>query len=169
MKIIARTTTFFLLLLLCSGVVLAKTPDGQPPSEETVCDVLREPGITPGLFGLCNAYCEAQDCHLYSEADRPRSCERLLHNYNRKKTDSDPDMPCADAICPCLAGVDLEDLEGETECDGNTASFENGAELNVNPEGCIFTAPDGQVTSVSPLSPDEEDLCLAFLAENCPD
>ena len=46
-KLIANTTAFSLFLLLCSGVLLAKTPDGQPPSEETVCDVLGEPGVTP--------------------------------------------------------------------------------------------------------------------------
>ena len=32
------------------------TPDGMPPSQETVCD-----GLSGAAFGLCNAFCEAQD------------------------------------------------------------------------------------------------------------
>ena len=48
----------FLLLIAAPG--FASTPDGMTPAEESVCDELHE--ATPGLFGLCVAYCEAQDC-----------------------------------------------------------------------------------------------------------
>jgi len=53
----AQLTLALALLLLCTGAVLAQTPDGQTPAEETVCD--HESGAA---FGLCNAYCEAMDC-----------------------------------------------------------------------------------------------------------
>jgi hypothetical protein len=56
------------------GLAWAKTPDGQTPAEERVCD-----GLTGAAFGLCNAYCEAQDCDVHS---RP-SCEQLRRNFAR--------------------------------------------------------------------------------------
>ena len=57
-----------LLAILTVGIlavappVLAQTPDGETPAEESVCDALQ--GGTPGLYGLCTAYCEAQDADI---------------------------------------------------------------------------------------------------------
>ena len=39
----------------------AQTPDGQTPAGESVCDALQAEGVTRGLYGLCVAFCEAQD------------------------------------------------------------------------------------------------------------
>ncbi len=75
---------FFIFI---GGSVLAKTPDGMPPSEETVCSALKG-----AAFGLCNAYCEAQDCDVHA---RP-SCPVLRRNF-KKITGSDV-FPC-DARC----------------------------------------------------------------------
>ncbi len=82
------------------------TPDGETPANEGVCDILVE--ATPGLYGLCIAFCEAHDCEPdFSLADPFEGCkpasQKVLDNYNRKKTADDPDMPCIqqDAICPC--------------------------------------------------------------------
>ncbi|HZR82011.1 MAG TPA: hypothetical protein VFD92_13020 [Candidatus Binatia bacterium] len=44
------------------------TPDTDPPAEEVACD-----GLTGRAWGLCVAYCEAQDC---PGSDHP-SCEVL--------------------------------------------------------------------------------------------
>lgn len=44
------------------------TPDEQPPAEEIVCD-----DFGGRVWGLCVAYCEAQDCHV---SDHP-SCPVL--------------------------------------------------------------------------------------------
>jgi hypothetical protein len=69
----------------------AKTPDGLPPSEEIVCN-----GLTGAAFGLCNAYCEAQDCDVHP---RP-SCAQLRRNFARV-TGSDVfpcDLFCGDEI-----------------------------------------------------------------------
>ena len=49
-----------LLVTLHPQALSAKTPDGVPPSQETVCS-----GLTGAAFGLCNAYCEAQDCDVH--------------------------------------------------------------------------------------------------------
>lgn len=100
MTTIARLVFLTALLGLFSAPLFA---DGLPPSEETVCDVLNADGVTPGLFGLCNAYCEAKDCDEYAEGEEPRSCDRLLTNYENRASSSDPAMPCLDQgpVCPC--------------------------------------------------------------------
>jgi hypothetical protein len=77
----------------------AKTPDGAPPSEETVCD-----GLQGAAFGLCNAYCEAQDCDVHP---RP-SCAQLLANFSRITGASS--FPC-DAVC----GDEV--VDGNEDCD----------------------------------------------------
>jgi hypothetical protein len=65
----------------------AKTPDGMPPSQEQVCS-----GLQGAAFGLCNAYCEAQDCDVHP---RP-SCAALRRNFARLT--GSPVLPC-DAVC----------------------------------------------------------------------
>ena len=45
----------------------AGTPDGQTPAVESVCDPLKADGVTHGLYGLCIAFCEAQDSELGEE------------------------------------------------------------------------------------------------------
>ena len=69
MKYLLTTLTTIMAfgLLTVSMPVFAQTPDGQTPAEEAVCDPLMEDGLTKG---------------------------RILANYNKKKQDGDPDMPC---------------------------------------------------------------------------
>ena len=79
-----------------------------PAFADAVCDHLMGDQYSPGLFGLCNAYCVAQDCDSYAPEDQPNSCKRLLINWDRKATgDNDPEMPpCLDeevSFCPCWA------------------------------------------------------------------
>jgi hypothetical protein len=77
---------------------LAQTPDGQPPSVETVCD-----GQTGAAYGLCNAYCEAMDCDSPSPQASPTACGRVRTNYTRI---TGQPLPC-DVTCPCVAGFPL--------------------------------------------------------------
>lgn len=49
-----------LSFILFYSPAFAQTPDGETPANEGVCDELI--GLTPGLYGLCVAFCEAQDC-----------------------------------------------------------------------------------------------------------
>ena len=81
-------------LLIYAPSALAKTPDGETPATEAVCDVLKAPGVTPGLYGLCVAYCEAHDADEVPAASRGRSADRILDNYNKKRKDGDRYMPC---------------------------------------------------------------------------
>lgn len=111
------------LLTLCilaafAGSAVAQTPDGETPANEGVCDELI--GATPGLYGLCVAFCEAQDHASVSDPITEEELEiladsapagRILTNYNRKKTAADPDMPCikVEEPCPCWDSAEFED------------------------------------------------------------
>lgn len=83
--LIAAAALFLLAAALQTSS--AKTPDGMPPSEEEVCSDLQG-----AAFGLCNAYCEAQDCDVH---ERP-SCAVLRRNFERLTGSSV--FPC-DASC----------------------------------------------------------------------
>jgi hypothetical protein len=93
---------FFVLLsagfLLAWTGAAAKTPDGQPPSQETVCDAETGAG-----FGLCNAYCEAMDCDSPNHHASDNACEHVKRNFERK---TGRPLPC-EATCPCNAVLPL--------------------------------------------------------------
>ncbi len=94
--------TFFLFALLSfvAGVAIAGTPDGETPATEDVCDVLKDG--TPGLYGLCVAYCEAQDLDDDVLKQKP-SNSKLLVVYNKKRKPDDPVMPCLlPDVPPCF-------------------------------------------------------------------
>ncbi len=88
------------------GPAFGKTPDGVTPAVETECV-----GLTGAAFGLCNAYCEAQDCDVL-DPER-KSCQRLRDNFLRHTgldifpcdpvicEDQDPALDqCTDGTCP---------------------------------------------------------------------
>lgn len=90
----------------------AQTPHGQTLAEETDCDPLKADGITKGLYGLCVAFCEAQDHASLSAPITAAELEaledgipsgKILANYNEKKVETDPPMPCikVEESCPC--------------------------------------------------------------------
>jgi len=89
-----------------SGSVMASTPDGETPANETICDGLKADGITKGLYGLCVAYCEAQDLDIAGDKDPPNS--KILGNYRKKMNAGDPDMPCVAAPCPCWTAPEIQ-------------------------------------------------------------
>ena len=100
----------------------SQTPDGQTPAEEAVCDPLKASGVTPGLYGLCIAFCEAQDWETDCLND-PETCgqsgARLLQNYNQRKQPTDPSMPClvTASECPCWNGEEGAISGGNTLAD----------------------------------------------------
>jgi hypothetical protein len=108
---------FVIGAVLFCGIAAAKTPDGETPAEESVCDDLTR--ATPGLYGLCVAFCEAQDCELtinattgevieYGPNCRPSSL-KLLGVYNRRRSIDDPTMPCVIEVgCPCWSESDID-------------------------------------------------------------
>ncbi len=108
------------LLFGLSGVfltanTLARTPDSETPAQETVCDPLKAEGVTKGLYGLCVAFCEAQD--LPTDLSDPEalanlepSSIKILENYDKKRGENDPRMPCVvyESTCPLWT---LEELQ----------------------------------------------------------
>lgn len=154
MKTLIRKTlaTGTVLILAITSPAFAQTPDGLTPAEENICDPLTE--ATPGLYGLCVAYCEAHDAELISSQGDPDELkmpdQRILDNYNRKRKESDPPMPCVlddnggDPLeeCPCWTAVQLEEMMPPTAnfdynlpnaCKASSSSsvlenFENGAD-----------------------------------------
>jgi hypothetical protein len=96
-----------------TSVAVAQTPDGETPANEGVCDSLQ--GSTPGLYGLCVAYCEAQDLDSFDK-DPPN--EKILANYRKKMKAGDPDMPCIQVPCPCWSSAEL----GSITADGAAAA-----------------------------------------------
>ena len=114
---------FIIVMPMFALPVAAETPDGQTPAEETVCDPLRDDGITKGLYGLCVAFCEAQDVAERTTPLTPEDLDalkievpsgRILGNYNKKKQESDPEMPCVlvQEECPCFTKQELQSIDG---------------------------------------------------------
>lgn len=75
---IASTALF---ALVCgAGTALAighGTPDKSPPAAESVCD---DAGLMGAAYGLCVAYCEANDCDAFPDS---QACDRLFDNYSK--------------------------------------------------------------------------------------
>ena len=77
------------LLVSAVGTAMAYgdgTPDEMPPAEEQVCE---EAGVLGAAFGLCVAFCEANDCDLAPDTE---ACERLRANY--AKITGELSFPC---------------------------------------------------------------------------
>ena len=129
MNKLMRTTLGLAITALISLALPAhaKTPDGKTPAEESVCDSLQD--ATPGLYGLCVAFCEAHDADSQSATGDPAELRRpdlkLLSNYDRKRREGDPPMPCLIepapddgptgneppvGACPCWTAVELEEM-----------------------------------------------------------
>ena len=133
MKQIITGFTFALFtgLATMSGNVLALTPDGETPANEGVCDGLQ--GVTPGLYGLCVAYCEAQD--LDSIDKKPPSL-KILDNYNKKKQVGDPEMPCTSPAFGCYTQTELDSIVTTNTCnrftDGTGSVIQFGVQDGAN-------------------------------------
>ena len=104
------------LSLFCAASVVAMVglssneamADDLTLANEGVCDSLQ--GSTPGLYGLCVAYCEAQDL---DDIDREPPSTKILANYRRKMKEGDQDMPCVQVSCPCFSSDDLAAMTGD--------------------------------------------------------
>ena len=76
--------------------VMAQTPDGETPAEESVCD-----DLTGKAWGLCNAYCEAMDCESGDQQASDTACDRVLDNFLAASGGAEP--PCVgDSSIPCI-------------------------------------------------------------------
>ncbi len=111
------------LMLGAPGAAVSGTPDGMTPAEETVCDAL-----SGARWGLCNAYCEAMDCDSDAARASEKACTRVLENYRRHASQSDPPclasgepdadgdgdgVPDLDDVCPIAGDPDQFDTDGD--------------------------------------------------------
>ncbi|HZF11521.1 MAG TPA: hypothetical protein VFE33_22255 [Thermoanaerobaculia bacterium] len=131
------------------------TPDGVPPSGETVCN-----GLVGAAHGLCTAYCEAMDCDSGSPQASTKACAKVADNFLRITGQG---LPCD---CPCVAQVPdfIQALNGQfglVACiDQSAPGFEDfvvlvtgdnrfpGADSGVLENACgfAFTGPAIEIT-----------------------
>jgi len=151
------------LLLMFGLPASAKTPGGQTPARDDSCDFLKAEGVTKGLYGLCVALCQAQG---YSAAvPMKESQKRILANYNKLKTDNDPDLPCAagsspDPVpppvvqsCPCWTAAEAGAVDGVLS-DGSTAmgwsaQTTNALACSARPDNPYIQEANTAITEVS--------------------
>lgn len=177
-------------LLIITGIssVSAQTPDGQTPAEESVCDVVK--GGTPGLYGLCVAYCEAQDLDGYdfndpNTAQKAAPNRKILENYRKKMQPGDPDMPCLQVPCPCWDESDLLSVTAANilpggSCSQNSNAFQSVIQTSIlvpGVEGGFATVNFGQgglfcfTRDLPPfalnVTQEEHDSCRAQIADRC--
>jgi hypothetical protein len=104
-------------LLLLTIPAMAKTPDGETPAEETVCDIYEG-----DAFGLCNAYCEAMDCDYESPNASPQACAAVARNFLRATGE---ELVCDGGIGECDF-VAVDDYVEANHVDSSTFSvFDN--------------------------------------------
>jgi hypothetical protein len=164
-------------MLVPGGSATASTPDGETPANEGVCDPLH--GGTPGLYGLCVAYCEAQDLDSFDK-EPPRT--KILENYDKKKQAGDPDMPCIQVPCPCWSDEEIASITADgmvAACPASTNKLQvidntaltkfAEADTNAGRERCRYidlnTAPR-TIRSFS-IPPEEAQACYAAVVDAC--
>jgi len=161
--------------------LLASTPDGEKPAVESVCDDLQ--GGTPGLYGLCIAYCEAQDLNDIDFTDLEKSKKaapkrKILENYRKKMNPGDTDMPCLAAPCPCWDESELPRVTDNVA--GTSCTDENGPGnhilLTVDDEGFpddvfavagTFCFNQKSYTSGLNVTADEAASCVGQIKNRC--
>jgi hypothetical protein len=167
----AGLTLAFALLLICTGAALADTPDGTPPSGETVCD-----GEVGAAYGLCTAYCEAMDC----ESDDPSASETACNKVGTKfQNITGRAVPCEvpAVTCPCTSLPQFDiDLAGMVSCEElepgvfyfmQNGSFINHSLVGLNqPNFCGVGSLVGGANVTLPTTPEEHALCLQLVLDS---
>ena len=166
--------------ILFTGTLYAQTPDGETPANEGVCDGLQ--GGTPGLYGLCVAYCEAQD---FDTIEKQPSSTKILANYRKKMKAGDPDMPCiqVQTQCSCFTNAELANMtaDGLGSCNrvisNRITIIDNGSlnyaevDTSIGNEVCryadIDTLPD--TVRFQSISADDAQSCFATIDQACTD
>lgn len=135
MRTLIKTILPLCLLLTFAGAAAAQTPDGNPPSQETVCD-----GQTGAAYGLCTAFCEAMDC----DSDAPQASQTACDKVGGKfLTITGQAPPCAVPTCPCVGGLlgFGEAINGEF---GGLTSCQQSLFPELGIDSVTLTTGDGQ-------------------------
>ena len=83
-------------LVVMTNEARSKTPDGETPAVESVCD-----GLSGAAFGLCNSYCEAMDCDSPNPRASEQACSQVLDNFMKKTDGKLPPCSKPAGMCPC--------------------------------------------------------------------
>ena len=163
------------ILILAPGTALGQTPDGETPALEDIC--ADESGAA---FGLCNAFCEAMDCHL----DQPQASATACTKVGDKFEQITGRRPPCENTCPCFSAEDLQ--QGTVlECGENFPGFPDlaGVIYTDGRVGCsgIFCASvfptipscahnriSGEFVFMEFITPREDADCRALILQNCP-
>lgn len=175
--LLSLSLAWSLSLLLLPGygqMAAAKTPDGEPPAEETVCD-----GETGAAFGLCNAFCEAMDCDAANPQASGQACERVEDRF-AQVTGRIP--PCL-ISCPCFTAEDLQqgtiaacgenfpgfpNLAGVIYTDGRQGCSGENCAVAGGMLSCALIKIDGTFVIEAPITVEEDLGCRILILENCP-
>lgn len=164
---------------LAGGSAMAQTPDGETPANEGVCNALQAPGISAGLYGLCVAYCEAQDLNSF---DKEPPNTKILDNYNKRKQATDPAMPCVKVPCPCWSNEEMASISGDATaavCNGSSNKLQiidiapksHFAEANANAgqERCRYIDLNTSPITLRnfAITPEQALSCLADVQAAC--
>lgn len=177
----SHLTLTFALLLTGAGAALAQTPDGFPPSLETVCDA-----ETGSAYGHCNAYCEAMDCELANDSDplttpnaSATACSKVRSKFRQT---TGRDVPC-EVTCPCAdipGSLFAQVLAGDIPiqyCFNQGFGIGDGVVLTNDQFGTFFPGFSvdvgdewicGQVPSdplILPITPAQGQYCAQLLAQ----
>lgn len=99
------STLLFTFLFAFSMQAGAKTPDGDTPAVETVCD-----DFLGAQYGLCVAYCEAMDCGDANQHASDQACDAVARNYLR--ITGEEINNCAQEVQRCF----VRELDGGLQC-----------------------------------------------------
>jgi hypothetical protein len=159
----------FVCFALSAALVRAERPNASSASAGA-CSALSD--ATPSLKSICVNYCEKRDCVNSEDPE----CDNLLANYDRRRRDSDPGMPCL-VTCPCFTAADLRDhpVELVTCYQSSSGIFSaiadaadtSGAGAGNNPRGlhhCMYTnfvSDDLKIFAMT--SPEEAAMCIEMI------
>ena len=190
---ICMLSLMFISLSMIGLTAVATTPDGETPLNEGVCNDLV--GTTPGLYGLCVAFCEAQDCEAtYDPATETvtfdencrASSPKILANFNKRAGEGGPHMPCVNITeneCPCWTEVELDAIPHITNTVCNPPPASPYAQISTlsgsiaygartDSEGDGFTCNYGitnQVPRMMDIDSDQNATCFASIVAECAD
>jgi hypothetical protein len=150
-----------LAVLALAIPAVAKTPDGQPPSEETICD-----SYMGSAYGLCTAYCEAMDCDSPERHASATACSKVGSHFMRV---TGSNLPC-NATCPCLSLTLFASFVNGTATI-SACSSGGGMSTVVGPNGSVVVTNDltcsqnGVGPVIGPLTQNEADFCRQLLRD----
>jgi hypothetical protein len=146
------------ILFAAIGVVAwpvnGRTPDGETPAEETVCD---DAGLTGAEWGLCNAYCEAMDCESPNRHASQQACDSVLTKFLKK----------SGGLCPPC--IDPNPVQGDPDEDGIADLCDNCPDGNNPDQSDVDSDEVGDVCDNCPFefNPDQFDFDGDGMGDAC--